>query len=107
MQYNILHQKAGWGAEKYLSLGLKARAENVVKAINEADPDVLVLAERHDEWAGIPVDYSDTVDLAALLGSRYAFAEDRIENGATVPARAHTESAGLLGDNIRNQNLFS
>lgn len=84
MQYNILHQRTGWGAEKYLSLGLPVRCENVVKAIYEVNPDVLVLAERHDEWAGIPVDYSDTVDLAALLGSRYAFAEDRIEDGKTV-----------------------
>ncbi len=84
MQYNILHQKSGWGAEKYLNLGISVRSQNVVKAVNAVSPDVLVLCERHDEWAGVTVSYSDTVNLSDLLGNRYAFVEDRIENGKTV-----------------------
>lgn len=85
MQYNILHQKAGWGANAFLDLGLAVRADNVERAIRENAPDILVLAERHDEWAGIPVPYSETsVDLSLRLDDLYRFAEDRIENGTTV-----------------------
>lgn len=85
MQYNILHQKAGWGANAFLDLGLAVRADNVERAIRENAPDILVLAERHDEWAGIPVPYSETsVDLSLRLDDLYRFAEDRIEDGATV-----------------------
>lgn len=85
MQYNVLHQRAGWGEDVYLNLGLKTRSENVEKAIRDCSPDILVLAERHDEWAGIPVDYSDvSVDLGRMLDDAYCIAEDRIENGLTV-----------------------
>ncbi len=85
MQYNILHQKKGWGADRYLDLGLAVRSENVKRAINEANPHILVLAERHDEWAGIEVPYSDvSVDLTHDLEKDFAFVENMIEGGKTV-----------------------
>lgn len=69
MQYNILHQKDGWGPESLLSLGLETRRNHVVQAIKACAPDGLLLAERHDEWAGVG---AHAVNLNADLGSGYA-----------------------------------
>ena len=82
MQYNILHQKENWGPPALLNLGLQTRAENLVRVIREASPDILALAERHDEWAAVGT--GETVDLGVMLGGAYAFAEDRIEDGTVV-----------------------
>lgn len=79
MQYNILHHKSGWGAQYLLDLPLATREANVMRVITEKNPDILVFAERHDEWAGVTVDYTSSVDLAGDLAGTYDFAEDRIE----------------------------
>lgn len=91
MQYNILHQKKGWSSDEHLVPGLLVRSQGVARAIKENAPDILVLAERHDEWAGIPIsnngyeiDEGVSVDLTALLDRKYVFVEDRIEGGKTV-----------------------
>lgn len=85
MQYNILHQKDGWGPADLLALGLETRKTNVVKAIKDYTPDVLFLAERHDEWAGVG---ESSVDLGAALGADYAIVEDLITyDGVTAVNR--------------------
>ncbi len=68
MQYNLMHQQAGWGPEELLALGIRTRMENASLAIRSCAPDILLLAERHDEWEG----------LEALLGPDYSFVQDRI-----------------------------
>lgn len=85
MQYNILHDKEGWWHPPFENLGMKVRSGYVETVIRNTLPDILVLAERHDEWAGVPVTYCDaSVTLSEMLKDIYTFAEDRIENGATV-----------------------
>ncbi len=79
MQFNVLHQKEGWGAEDYLNTPIETRGENIIRAIREWSPDVIAFCERHDEWAGKTVDYCDgSVDLVQEL-SDYTFVQDIIE----------------------------
>ena len=93
MQYNVLRQKAGWTLRTELfEFPFKERAKNVAKAISDISPDIVLLSERHDEWAGIDtraVAMEDgPVELAELLGGKYAIAQDRItHNGFTAVNR--------------------
>ena len=79
MQYNVMHH--AWGNETLLAVGLEKRTENMVKIITDVAPDVLFLAERHEEYANVG---DDSVDMNAALGSNYVFVQDRIENGTVV-----------------------
>lgn len=54
MQYNITHQKTGWTSMPELfEIPLAQRGENVASVIRSTAPDIVCLAERHNEWAGI------------------------------------------------------
>lgn len=75
MQYNVLHQKEGWGPVELLVLGLEARKNNVERAIRTLQPDILLLAERHDEWNGAG---DSGVNLSADLSPEYAFVQNSI-----------------------------
>ena len=93
MQYNVLHQKAGWTVQTGLfEMPFETRAQNVANAIKEIAPDVVLLSERHDEWAGINTGAvameNGAVSLLQLLGDTYAIAEDQItHNGVTAVNR--------------------
>ena len=93
MQYNVLHQKAGWTVQTGLfEMPFETRAQNVANAIKEIAPDVVLLSERHDEWAGIDTGAvameNGAVSLLQLLGDTYAIAEDQItHNGVTAVNR--------------------
>lgn len=80
LQYNVLHQKKGWTRLTHLfEMPFLRRAENVARAITDCAPDIVMLAERHDEWSGVAAGAMDgAVDLVALLGGAYAMIEDRI-----------------------------
>jgi endonuclease/exonuclease/phosphatase family metal-dependent hydrolase len=80
LQYNVLHQKKGWTTLTHLfEIPFSARATNVAKAITDCTPDIVLLAERHDEWAGVETDAMDgAVVLVDLLGNHYAMIQDTI-----------------------------
>lgn len=79
MEYNVLHQDWADAESVWGKLGLETRKNIVVATIKEQAPDILILAERHDEWAGIGTDKTPTpVNLATEL-TDYAFAVDKIE----------------------------
>lgn len=80
LQYNVLHQKKGWTPLPQLfEIPFSARATNVAKAITDCAPDIVLLAERHDEWAGIEAGAMDgSVVLIDLLGDSYAMVEDHV-----------------------------
>lgn len=80
LQYNVLHQKKGWTTLTQLfDIPFSARAMNVANAITDCAPDIVLLAERHDEWAGIEEGAMDgSVVLADLLGKHYAMVQDEI-----------------------------
>lgn len=73
MQYNILHQD--WAGDYFPNLSFEERANNVANAIIKREPDVLLLTERFEEWAG---EGADSVDLLRLLGDHYSILQDRI-----------------------------
>lgn len=75
MQYNILHQIAGYATDKYLAMKLEDRKNAIVEIIQQNEPDVLFLAERFEEWAGIG---DGAVDLMEDLGSKYAMIADTV-----------------------------
>lgn len=83
MQYNITHQKIGWtGIPTLFEFPFEERVENVANAIKSLAPDLVLLSERHDEWAGINTGAvameNGGVDLLERLGDGYGMAEDRI-----------------------------
>lgn len=84
MQYNVLHQD--WAGDYFPTLPFEERANNVANAIIERAPDVLLLTERFEEWAG---DTTDSVDLLELLGTDYQIVQDKITyEGITVVNRS-------------------
>ncbi len=88
LQYNVLHQMQGWTCLKHLfERPFAKRAQNVAKAIADYAPDVVLPAERHEEWAGIDEGAMDgSVVLVELLGEGYAIAEDFITYGGETAA---------------------
>lgn len=93
MQYNVLHQKINWTVRTELfEFPFKDREKNVANAILDVAPDIVLLSERHDEWAGINTGAvameNGSVDLAGLMKGKYAIAQDRITyNGTTAVNR--------------------
>ena len=81
MEYNVLHQVEGYATDKYLAMNLADRKDAVAQIINNASPDVLFLAERFEEWAGVG---EGAVDLMEALDSNYSI----IENTITYPLSA-------------------
>ena len=103
LQYNVLHQKNGWTRLTQLfEIPFARRAENVARAITDCAPDIVLLAERHDEWNGVEEGSMDgAVDLVELLGGSYAMIEDRITcEGETavnrVPIAYRTDAFKLV-----------
>lgn len=88
MQYNVTHQKTGWTSETYqhlfdtATLPFSTRMQNVANVIENVAPDILCLAERHDEWAGIKHEDNPLVDKAVnlmdYLPSSYAIVQDNV-----------------------------
>ncbi len=82
MEYNVLHQK--WAGTTWANVGLETRSGYVADAIADVSPDVLVLTERFEEWAGVDTDGVNLSDLLTARGKNYLFAEDRIKGGTIV-----------------------
>ena len=80
MEYNVLHQVEGYATDKYLAMKLEDRMTEVAKIINETAPDVLFLAERFEEWAGVG---DGAVDLMAALNDHYAIIENTVTYSLT------------------------
>lgn len=93
MQYNVTHQKEGWTwMPELFEIPFEERAENVANVIKYIAPDVVFLAERFEEWAGIDTGAvameNGGVNLLDLLGESYAIAGNEItHNGMTVVNR--------------------
>ena len=100
MEYNVLHQAEGYATDEYLAMALDDRKTEIAKIINNTAPDVLFLAERFDEWAGVG---EGAVDLMAALDSNYAI----IENTVTYSLSAGgTETAINRTPIVYNTNKF-
>lgn len=93
MQYNITHQEKGWTwIPELFEIPFEERAANVANVIKQINPDVVLLAERFEEWAGIDTGAvameNGGVNLIDLLGDSYGIAGDTITyNGKTVVNR--------------------
>ena len=89
MQYNITHQKEGWTwIPELFEIPFEERATNVANVIKYIGPDVVLLAERFEEWTGIDTGEvameNGGVDLMELLGDGYAIAGNTVTyNGQT------------------------
>ena len=70
----------GWTSMKHLfDIPFAKRAKNIVNAILDYSPDIVLPAEHHDEWAGVNAGAIDgSVVLVDLLGYDYLVTQNQI-----------------------------
>lgn len=100
MQYNIMHNHVGYASQAYLEFGLENRKSSVADTVKKNAPDVLFLAERFEEWAGVG---EGSVDLMQALGHGYALVENTI---AFTTAAGGTAQAINRTPIVYNTNTF-